>query len=113
MGKKQQIRSKDKLVSSIKELNKTDFNKIKKQLTHRSKEDKYKKLLSDLQLILEGQKVNRGDLQLGFIGLAKQNSELLDLNKQLTQQLKIVVGELNVRNQEREEKAALKEARAN
>ena len=43
--------------------------------------------------------------RLGFIGLAKQNSELLDLNKELSQQLERVV----VLKKEREEK----EARAN
>ena len=35
---------------------------------------------SDLQLLLEGQKINQKDLRLGFIGLANQNSELLDSN---------------------------------
>ena len=33
-------------------------------------------------LILEGQKINQ---RLGFIGLAKQNSELIALNKELSQ----------------------------
>jgi integrase len=77
------------------------------------KEDGYKKIYSDLSLLLEGQKTNQKDLRLGFIGLAKQNSELLDFNKELTQQLKTVVKELNVLKKEREEKAVQKEARAN
>ena len=102
-----------KLGSPIKELKKSDFNKIKEELTHRWKEDEYRKILSDLQLILEGQKINQKDLRLGFIGLAKQNSELLDLNKELNHQLETVVKELNVIKKEREAKAALKEARAN
>ena len=64
-------------------------------------------------LILEGLKINQKDLRLGFIGLAKQTSKLLDFNKELSQQLERVVEELNVLKKEREEKAALKEARAN
>jgi site-specific recombinase XerD len=77
------------------------------------KEDEYRKIRYDLELILEGQKINQKDLRLGFIGLAKQKSELLDFNQELTQQLETVVKELNVIKKEREEKAALKEARAN
>ena len=73
----------------------------------------YIKIRSDLKFLLEGQKMNQKDIRLGFIGLAKQNSELLDLNKKLTQQLETVVEELNVMKKEREEKLALKKARAN
>ena len=68
-----------------------------------------KKVESQLDLILEGQEVNRQELRLGFIGLAKQNSELLDLNRDLSQQLEIVVSELNAMKKEREEKAARRE----
>ena len=68
-----------------------------------------KKVESQLDLILEGQEVNQQELRLGFIGLAKQNSELLDLNRDLSQQLEIVVSELNAIKQEREEKAARRE----
>ena len=92
----------------LKELKKSDFNKMKEW-----KEDEYRKIRYDLELILEGQKINQKDLRLGFIGLAKQKSELLDFNQELTQQLETVVKELNVIKKEREEKAALKEARAN
>ena len=95
-------------LSGLKELKKRDFNKMKEW-----KEDEYRKIRSDLELILEGQKINQKDLRLGFIGLAKQKSELLDFNQELTQQLETVVKELNVIKKEREEKAALKEARAN
>jgi hypothetical protein len=42
-----------------------------------------KKVESQLDLILEGQEINQQELRLGFIGLAKQNSELLDLNREL------------------------------
>ena len=87
---------------------KTDFNRIKEW-----KENEYKKICSDLDLILESQKINQKDLRLGFIGLAKQNCELLDLNKKLTEQLDAVVKELNLIKKERDEKAALKQARAN
>ena len=68
-----------------------------------------KKVESQLDLILEGQEVNQQELRLGFIGLAKQNSELLDLNKELNQQLEIVVSELNAIKKDREEKAARRE----
>jgi integrase len=90
-------------------LSKNDLSKIKKQFRYDSNEKKYKKILENLELLLEGQKVTQKDLQLGFIGLAKQNSELLDLNRELHQQLEIVVSELNVLKKEREEKAARRE----
>ena len=86
---------------------------IEKKLASQYVEKEYIKIRSDLKLLLEGQKVNPKDIRLGFIGLAKQNSELLDLNKKLTQQLETVVEELNLIKKEREEKLALKEARAN
>ena len=47
-----------------------------------------KKLESQLEQLVKGQEVNRQELQLGFIGLAKQNQELLYLNKELSDQLK-------------------------
>ena len=95
-------------VISLSELKKEDFNKLKKW-----KEEEYSKIRSDLGLILEGQKINQKDLRLGFIGLATQNSELLELNKKLSQQLERVEKEFSVLKKEREEKAARKEARAN
>ena len=99
------------LETGLKKLNKTNRNIIKKEFQNKSNEDK--KILNNLELLLEGQKVTHKDLQLGFIGLAKQNSELLVLNKKLDQQLEIVLAELNVLKKEREEKEARKEARAN
>lgn len=69
----------------LKELEKSYFNQIKK-----SKGEEYRKIFFDLELILEGQKVNQQDLRLRFIGLAKQNSELLKLNQKLSQQLETV-----------------------
>jgi len=100
--------SKVVFLSGLKEVKKSDLNKIKEW-----KEDEYRKIVSDLKLILEGQKINQKDLRLGFIGLAKQNSGLLNLNKELSQQLETVVKELNVIKKERKEKAIRKEARAN
>ena len=47
-------------------------------------------------------------MHLGFIGLAKQNSELLDLNKELNQQLEIGMSELDLIKKERFEKVASK-----
>ena len=55
----------------------------------------------------------RNDLQRGFIGLALRNQELVELNKELTQQLGIVVAELNQIKKERQEKEIRKQARAN
>ena len=75
---------------------------------------------SKLDILVEGQTNNskqlqaiRNDLQKDFIGLALRNEELLKSNDQLKQQLEIGVDELNAIKQEREEKAARKEARAN
>ena len=48
-------------------------------------------------------------MQKGYIGLALRNQELLELNKELKQQLEIVVSELNAIKKEREEKAARQE----
>lgn len=51
-------------------------------------------------------------MQKGFIGLALRNEELLKSNDQLKQQLDVVLKELNLIKQEREEKKARKQARA-
>ena len=95
-------------ISEIEKLSKDDLSKIKRQFKNKS--SKSKKILDSLELLLEGQRITQQDLQLGFIGLAKQNSELLDLNKELNQQLEMVVSELNVIKKEREDKAARKKA---
>jgi len=75
---------------------------------------------SKLNILVKGQTNNsnqlqaiRYDLQKGFIGLALRNEELLKSNDQLKQKLEIIVDELNAIKQEREEKVARKEARAN
>ena len=75
---------------------------------------------SKLDILVERQTNNskelkaiRNDLQRGFIGLALRNQELVELNRKLTQQLDIVVRELNQIKQEREEQTARKETRAN
>jgi len=70
-------------ITSVSELN---LNKLKKW-----KGEEYSKIRCDLGLILEGQKMNQKNLRLGFIGLATQNSELLELNKKLNDQLETVV----------------------
>ena len=92
-------------VISLSELN---LNELKTY-----KEEEYSKIRCDLELILEGQKINQKDLHLGFIGLAAQNSELLESNKKLNEQLETVVKELGELKKEREEKVFRKEARAN
>ena len=100
--------SNNAFVPEMNRLSNSYLNKIEKKLNHNSNENNYEKILNNLELLLEGQKVTQKDLQLGFIGLAKQNSELLDLNKELNQQLDVVMSELNQIKKEREEKATLK-----
>lgn len=94
-------------------LNRDDLNKIKKEFRDELNKNNYKKILNNLELLLEGQEVTHKDLQLGFIGLAKQNSELLDLKKELNQQLETVIAELDVIKKEREDKAARQKAWSN
>jgi site-specific recombinase XerD len=77
------------------------------------KENECEKIHSDLNLLLEGQRINQKDLQLGFIGLAKQNNELIDINKEQNQKLAIAIEELNILREERKEKVIRKETRAN
>ena len=75
---------------------------------------------SKLNFLVKGQTNNskqlqaiRNDLQRGFIGLALRNQELVELNKELTQQLGIVGAELNQIKKERQEKEIRKQVRAN
>ena len=75
---------------------------------------------SKLKILVKGQTNNskqlqaiRDDLQRGLIGRALRNQELVELNKELTQQLGIVVAELNQIKEERQEKEIRKQARAN
>ena len=89
--------------------NQNQIQKIKKENNQLAE---YKILESQLELLLEGQEINRNELRRGFIGLATQNQELINLNKKLNQQLETVVEELNQFKRERQEKAARKEARA-
>ena len=74
---------------------------------------------SKLDFLVKGQENNSNklegignDLRKGFIGLALRNEELLKSNHQLKQQFDEVLKELSTIKQEREEKAARKEARA-
>ena len=85
-------------VNIIRPVSEVNLNKLKK-----SKEEEYNKICCDLKLILEGQKINQKDLHLGFIGLAAQNSELLDSNKKLNKQLETVVKQLDELKKERQE----------
>ena len=75
---------------------------------------------SKLNILVKGQTNNskqlkaiRNDLRRGFIGLALRNQELVELNKELTQQLGTVIAELNQIKQEHQEKEIRKQARAN
>ena len=97
-----------KRYNNIISASKLDLKKLKKW-----EKEEYSKIRCDLELILEGQKMNQKDLRLGFIGLATQNSDLLKLNEKLNDQLKTVVKELNELKKEREAKMSRKEARAN
>ena len=97
--------------SSILELEQVNGNNSNKIIEW--KEGEYKKIHSDLSLLLEEQRMNRKDIRLGFIGLAKQNNELIGVNKKLNQQLEIVLKELNILRKKREEKTTRKKTRAN
>ena len=94
-------------------------NKIQKKKNNLALQN-YETLKGELSKVLENQKISKKKqdqiletTQKGFIGLALRSEELLKLNEQLTQQLETVVDELNQIKQERQEKAARKEARAN
>ena len=70
----------------------------------------FKKLESQLDLLVYGQEINREELRVGFRQLTDQNrflslqnQQLLDLNQELKQQLETVVEELNQIKQERQE----------
>ena len=80
----------------------------------------YQPLRNELSQILENQRISKKKqdqiletTQRGFIGIALRNEELLKSNDQLKQQLDEVLKELNAIKQEREEKAARKEAWTN
>jgi len=80
----------------------------------------YEPVKYELSKILENQRISKKKqdqiletTQRGFIGLALRNEELLKSNDRLKQQLDEVLKELNAIKEEREEKAARKEARAN
>lgn len=45
------------VMSEMERLSKNDLSKIKKQFRDESNEDKYKKILGSLELLVEGQKV--------------------------------------------------------
>ena len=92
-------------------------NKIKKE---NNSLKLYESLRDELSLILENQRISKKKqdqiletTQRGFVGLALRKEELLNSNRQLKQQLDDVLTELNTIKQEREEKAARKEAWAN
>jgi len=94
-------------------------NKIQKKKNNLALQN-YETLKGELSKILENQKISKKKqdqiletTQKGFIGLALRNEELLKSNEQLKQQLDEVLKELNTINQERQEKAARKEAWAN
>ena len=80
----------------------------------------YQPLRNELSKILENQRISKKKqdqiletTQRGFVGIALRNEELLKSNDPLKQQLDEVLKELNTIKQEREEKAARKEAWTN
>ena len=96
------------------------MNKLKKFKKEKNQFITGSEVESKLDILVKGQTNNsqelqaiRNDLQKGFIGLALRNEELLKSNDQLKQQLDGVLKELNLIKQEREEKEARKQARAN
>lgn len=94
-------------------------NKIQKNNNNLALQN-YETLKDELSQILENQRIGKKKqdqiletTQRGFIGIALRNEELLKSNDQLKQQLDDVMKELNTIKQEREEKAARKEAWTN
>lgn len=63
--------------------------------------NEYKNIESCLKLILEGRRVDQENIRLGFIGLAKQNNELVDLNKKLNRKLDATLEEVYILKKER------------
>lgn len=61
------------------------MNKIEKLNKKENKHLTYKKIESQLDLLIKGQEINREELQLGFIGLFQKNQELVELNKKLNE----------------------------
>ena len=95
-------------------------NKLQKINKENNKLANYESLQIELSKILENQRIGKKKqdqiletTQRGFIGLALRNEELLKVNKELRQQLSIVVTELNLIKEERQEKEIRKQARAN
>ena len=95
-------------------------NKLQKINKENNKLANYESLQIELSKILENQRIGKKKqdqiletTQRGFIGLALRNEELLQVNKELRQQLSIVVTELNQIKQERQEKEVRKQARMN
>ena len=95
-------------------------NKLQKINKENNKLANYESLQIELSKILENQRIGKKKqdqiletTQRGFIGLALRNEELLEVNKELRQQLSIVVTELNLIKEERQEKEIRKQARAN
>lgn len=96
--------------------NENKIEKIKKE----NNELAFKKLESQLGILLYGQKINREEFRVGFRQLADQNRflslqnhQLVQLNQELKQQMKTVIEELNQIKQERQEKVDRKEAWSN
>jgi integrase len=93
--------------------------KLQKINKENNKLANYESLQIELSKILENQRIGKKKqdqiletTQRGFIGLALRNEELLEVNKELRQQLSIVVTELNLIKEERQEKEIRKQARA-
>ena len=94
-------------------------NKIQKNYNNLALQN-YETLKDELSQILENQRISKKKqdqiletTQRGFIGIVLRNEELLKSNDQLKQQLNDVIKELNTIKQERDEKAARKEAWTN
>ena len=85
---------------------KVEVNRIQKIEKFNEEENKptYIKRDSQSNFLIKGQEFDQQEFRLSYIGLVKQNSELLDLNQKLNQQIEIVVLELNTLKKEREGK---------
>ena len=116
------VASKNELANKIKKTNIEEFQLVEQKLAIILSEKSHvsDKLVAIENLLLEGQNSTQEMLKFGFTGLARQNTELLANNEKLNDQLvdirnqfEIVVEELSLIREAREDKDALKTARAN
>lgn len=94
--------------TSVYRIKNQDFDELKEW-----KNKEYKKIYSDLEVLLKFQKTNYKDLELKFMKLTTQNKELLNQNQKISQQLGKIDKELYILTKEQKEKANRKKVYRN